>query len=81
MDNVETYRDVLAAFLDIYVSNISNRLNEIMKFLTIIDTIFIPLTFIAGVYGMNFRFIPEIDKWWGYPLALLLMGGTAGVMI
>jgi magnesium transporter len=81
MDNVETYRDVLAGLLDIYVSNISNRLNEIMKFLTIIGTIFIPLTFIAGVYGMNFRFMPEIDKWWGYPLALLLMGGTAGVMI
>ncbi len=81
MDNVETYRDVLAGLLDIYVSNISNRLNEIMKFLTIIGTIFIPLTFIAGVYGMNFRLMPEIEQWWGYPMALLVMTATAGVMI
>jgi len=81
MDSVEIYRDVLAGLLDIYVSNISNRLNEIMKFLTIIGTIFIPLTFIAGVYGMNFRLMPEIDQWWGYPMSLLVMASTAGVMI
>jgi magnesium transporter len=81
MDSVETYRDILAGLLDIYVSNISNRLNEIMKFLTIIGTIFIPLTFIAGVYGMNFRFMPEIEQWWGYPMAIALMTGTAGIMI
>jgi magnesium transporter len=81
MDNVETYRDILAGLLDIYISNISNRLNEIMKFLTIVGTIFIPLTFIAGVYGMNFRFMPEIYELWGYPFALLLMAATAGVML
>jgi magnesium transporter len=81
MDSVETYRDVLAGLLDIYMSTISNRLNEIMKFLTIVGTIFIPLTFIAGVYGMNFKFMPEIYEWWGYPSALLLMAATAGVML
>lgn len=81
MDSVETYRDILAGLLDIYISSISNRLNEIMKFLTIIGTIFIPLTFIAGVYGMNFRLMPEIEQWWGYPLALFIMASTAGAMI
>lgn len=81
MDSVETYRDILAGLLDIYISNISNRLNEIMKFLTIVGTIFIPLTFIAGVYGMNFKLMPEIEQWWGYPMALLIMLATAGVMI
>jgi magnesium transporter len=73
MDTVETHRDIISGMLDIYLSSISNRLNEVMKVLTIISTIFIPLTFIAGVYGMNFKYMPELDSPWGYPLILLLM--------
>ncbi|MHB8053707.1 MAG: magnesium/cobalt transporter CorA [Candidatus Aminicenantales bacterium] len=73
IDNVETYRDMLAGMLETYLSSISNRMNEVMKILTIISTIFIPLTFIAGVYGMNFRFMPEIEWRYGYFLVLGLM--------
>ena len=70
IDTVETFRDMVSGLLDIYLSSVSNRLNEVMKVLTIISTIFIPLTFIAGVYGMNFRFMPELQEWWGYPAVL-----------
>lgn len=66
MDTIETYRDILTGMLDIYLSSMSNRLNEVMKVLTIIATIFIPLTFIAGVYGMNFEYMPELKWRWGY---------------
>jgi len=66
IDNIETYRDMLAGMLDIYLSSLSNKMNEIMKVLTIIATLFIPLTFIAGVYGMNFKYFPEIEWRWGY---------------
>jgi len=66
IDNIETYRDMLSGMLDIYLSSLSNRMNEVMKFLTIIGTIFIPLTFLAGVYGMNFKFMPELGWRWGY---------------
>lgn len=66
IDNIETYRDMLAGMLDIYLSSLSNKMNEIMKVLTIIATLFIPLTFLAGVYGMNFRHFPEIEWRWGY---------------
>lgn len=66
MDTVETYRDMLSSMLDIYLSSISNRMNEIMKVLTIIATIFMPLTFLAGVYGMNFKHFPEIEWTYGY---------------
>jgi magnesium transporter len=73
IDAVEAYRDILAGLLDVYLSSISNRLNEIMKFLTIVGTIFLPLTFIAGVYGMNFKNMPELNWQWGYFACLLLM--------
>ena len=73
MDAVESFRDMLSGMLDIYLSSISNRMNEVMKVLTIIATIFIPLTLVAGIYGMNFRIMPELDWIWGYPLVLLLM--------
>jgi magnesium transporter len=73
IDNIETYRDILSGMLDIYLSSISNRLNEIMKVLTIIATIFMPLTFLAGVWGMNFKYMPELRWPWGYPAALGLM--------
>lgn len=66
IDNVETFKDMLSGMLDIYLSTVSNRLNEVMKVLTIIATIFMPLTFIAGVYGMNFRYMPELEWRWGY---------------
>jgi len=59
--------------LDVYLSSVSNRMNEVMKLLTIIATIFIPLTFIAGIYGMNFKYMPELDWHWGYFIALGVM--------
>jgi magnesium transporter len=66
IDTIETYRDMLSGMLDIYLSSISNRMNEIMKVLTIIATVFMPLTFLAGVYGMNFHYMPELAWRWGY---------------
>ncbi|MBU0533866.1 MAG: magnesium/cobalt transporter CorA [Candidatus Omnitrophica bacterium] len=81
IDSVETFRDMLSGMLDIYLSSISNRMNEVMKVLTIIATIFIPLTFIAGVYGMNFRFMPELQWKLGYPFVWLIMAGVAGLMM
>jgi magnesium transporter len=62
MDTIESYRDVLGGMLDIYLSSVSNRMNSIIKILTMMSTIFIPLTFIVGVYGMNFEYFPEL-KW------------------
>lgn len=73
IDAIETFRDILSGMLDIYLSSISNRINEVMKVLTIIATIFMPLTFLAGVYGMNFKYMPELEWQWGYPLILLVM--------
>lgn len=73
IDTIETYRDMISGMLDIYLSSVSNRMNKVMKILTIIATIFIPLTFITGIYGMNFRFMPELTWRLGYPLILLVM--------
>lgn len=73
IDTVETFRDILSGMLDVYLSSISNKMNEIMKVLTIIATIFIPLTFIAGVYGMNFENMPELKWQWGYPAIWFVM--------
>jgi len=81
IDTVETYRDMLSGMLDVYLSSVSNRMNEVMKVLTIIATIFIPLTFIAGVYGMNFKFMPELDWRWGYFGALAIMAVVGVVMV
>ncbi|MFH7320773.1 magnesium/cobalt transporter CorA [Desulfurivibrio sp. D14AmB] len=87
IDTLETYRDVVAGLLDIYLSSLSNRMNEIMKVLTIFAAIFIPLTFIAGVYGMNFNpesspwNMPELHWYWGYPLALGLMAAMVVAML
>ncbi len=67
IDTVESLRDVVSGMIDIYLSAVSNRTNEVMKVLTIMASIFIPLTFIAGVYGMNFRYMPELDQRWAYP--------------
>lgn len=73
IDSVEDFRDILASMVDIYLSSISYRMNDVMKVLTIIATIFIPLTFIAGVYGMNFEYMPELKWRWGYPVIMLVM--------
>jgi len=81
IDAIETYRDMLSGMLDIYLSSISNRMNEVMKVLTIIATIFIPLTLIAGVYGMNFRYMPELESQLGYPLVLLSMLAVSILML
>lgn len=77
IDTIESYRDILSGMLDIYLSSVSNRLNEVMKVLTIISTIFMPLTFIAGVYGMNFKYMPELTWKLGYPFSLLIMAVVA----
>ena len=81
IDTIETFRDMLSGMLDIYLSSLSIRLNEVMKVLTIIATIFMPLSFIVGVYGMNFLYMPELGWRWGYPLVLLLMAGIAAGML
>jgi magnesium transporter len=73
IETTETLRDMLSGMLDIYLSTVSNRMNGIMKVLTIIATIFMPLTFIAGLYGMNFKHMPELELEWGYPAVLILM--------
>ncbi len=81
VDSIESYREMLSSMLDIYLSSVSNRMNQVMKVLTIIATIFMPLTFLAGVYGMNFKHMPELGWSWGYPLVLVLMFALAGAMI
>ncbi|MGC9323961.1 MAG: magnesium/cobalt transporter CorA, partial [Desulfomonilia bacterium] len=68
VDTIEMFRDIISGMLDTYLSSISNRMNEVMKVLTIFATIFIPLTFIAGIYGMNFEYMPELAWHWGYPV-------------
>ena len=73
VDTIETFRDMISGMLDIYLSSVSNRMNEVMKVLTIIATIFIPLTLIAGIYGMNFQYMPELGWRWGYPMVWLVM--------
>jgi len=81
IDTIETFRDMVSGMLDIYLSSISNKMNEVMKVLTIIATIFIPLTFVAGIYGMNFEFMPELKWHWGYFAALLVMVAVAVIMV
>ena len=80
IDTIETFRDMVSGMLDIYLSSISNKMNEVMKVLTIIATIFIPLTFVAGLYGMNFEFMPELKWRWGYFVALLVMAAVVAGM-
>ncbi|MEH1863501.1 MAG: magnesium/cobalt transporter CorA [Nostoc sp.] len=83
MDMVETYRELASGLMDVYLSAVSNKMNEIMKVLTIVSTIFIPLTFVAGIYGMNFNTekspynMPELNWYWGYPLCLAVMAAIA----
>jgi len=81
IDTVETYRDVLSGMLDNNLSLLTTRLNEVIKMLTVISTIFIPLTFITSIYGMNFRYMPELEWRWGYPTVMLGMTIIAGILI
>jgi len=81
IDTVESYRDMLSGMLDVYLSIISNKMNEVMKVLTIFAAIFIPLTFVAGVYGMNFSFMPELGWQWGYFAVLLVMAIIGAILI
>lgn len=79
-DMVETFRGLVSSMLDLYLSTMSNRMNEVMKLLTIIATFFIPLTFITSIYGMNFAHMPELQSRWGYPLIWLIMVSLSCVM-
>lgn len=87
IDMVETYRELASGLMDVYLSAVSNRMNEVMKFLTVMSSIFIPLTFVAGIYGMNFNTeksrwnMPELNWYWGYPLCLAVMAAIAGGLI
>ena len=77
IDTIETFRDMISGMLDIYMSSVSNKMNEVMKVLTIFAAIFIPLTFIVGVYGMNFQNMPELSLPWAYPavwIVILVVG-------
>lgn len=80
IDTIETFRDMLSGMLDIYLSSVSNKMNEVMKVLTIIATIFIPITFIAGVYGMNFEYMPELEWQWSYPVFWFVILSVASAM-
>lgn len=87
IDMVEIYRELGSGLMDVYLSAVGNRMNEVMKLLTVISTIFIPLTFVAGVYGMNFNIevsplnIPELNWHWGYPLSLAAMAAIASGLV
>ena len=81
LDTVEIYRDMLSGLLELYMSTVSNRMNEVMKVLTIIATIFIPMTFVAGIYGMNFDHMPELHWRWGYAAIWAIVVGIAIAMI
>ncbi|MCR4291648.1 MAG: magnesium/cobalt transporter CorA, partial [Candidatus Kuenenia sp.] len=81
IDTIETFRDMATGMLDIYLSSVSNKVNEVVKVLTIIATIFMPLTLIAGIYGMNFKYLPEVEWRWGYFAVLTVMGIIGTTMV
>lgn len=81
MDTTETLRDILSSMLDVYLSSISNKMNEVMKVLTIISTVFIPLSFLVGVYGMNLKNMPELTWPWMYPVLWVVMISIAVAML
>ena len=80
IQTLETFRSTVSGLFSTYTSAVSHRMNEVMKVLTIVATFFIPLTFIAGIYGMNFKSMPELEAPWGYPAVLLVMVGIGLVM-
>jgi magnesium transporter len=79
IDTIEIYRELASGLMDVYLSAVSNKMNEVMKLLAIISTVFIPLTFVAGIYGMNFNTevspwnMPELNSYWGYPVCITIM--------
>jgi len=81
IETIESFRDLMAGMIDIYLSSLSMKLNEVMKVLTIIATIFIPLTFVVGIYGMNFRYMPELGWRFGYPMVMLVVLATGVSML
>jgi len=81
IDTIESFRDIIAGMMDLYLSTVSNRMNEVMKVLTIMATLFIPLTFIAGIYGMNFKFMPELEWKWSYPVLWAVLLVISGCML
>lgn len=81
VDVVESYRDIAAGLMEVYLTSISNRSGEVMKVLTVIATIFIPLTFLVGIYGMNFPWMPELKFWWAYPVLWVVMVVIGGLML
>lgn len=81
IDSIETYRDLTSSLMDLYMTSMSNKMNEVMKVLTVISTIFIPITFIAGVYGMNFQYMPELTLKWGYPITMVVMAILVIIML
>ena len=81
IDTIESFRDMVSGLLDIYLSSLSNKMNAVMKVLTIIATLFIPLTFVAGIYGMNFEYMPELKLKWGYGAIWLVMITIAVIML
>jgi magnesium transporter len=87
IDMVETFREIASGLMDLFMTGVSHRLNEVMKVLTVLSTIFLPMTFIAGVYGMNFDTevspvnMPELKWWLGYPVSIVLMGGSASGLL
>jgi magnesium transporter len=81
MDTIESFRDITAGLHDIYMSNISYKMNEVIKILTVVATIFVPLMFITSLYGMNFKYMPELDWEWGYYFVWGLMIFVTGIMI
>ena len=80
IENIETFRDMSASLLETYLSSLSNKLNEVIKLLTIISTIFIPLTFLSGLYGMNFTHMPELAGRFAYPLLIVTVGAACIVL-
>ena len=81
IDTIESFRDMISGMLEIYLSSLSNKMNAVMKVLTIIATLFIPLTFVAGIYGMNFKYMPELEWHWAYPAVWLVMVTVAVIML
>jgi len=81
LDAIETYRDMVVGLMDLHLSSASHRMNEVMKTLTIVATVFIPLGFVAGVYGMNFEYMPELRWHWGYPAFWVAMAGLGGGLL
>ena len=78
---IEMYREMATGLINIYLSSVANRSNEVMKVLTVMASIFIPLTFMAGIYGMNFEHMPELKLPWAYPVFWCVMGTTAFAMV